>query len=250
MVTPEKVVAGVRAVPSDKPRRSLRVSESLLGYVFVAPVVTCILLLIIYPLIFEIYISFTDRVVGSEGRFVGLANYAYLAGQPAFQTTIINTVIMVTAIQIIKLIIGLAFANLLNQPIRLRQLWRGLMIIPWAMPAFVAFIVWKLLFEPQGGAFNYILVNLGLTNNYVDFLSSKALAMPSVIVASVWRGFPFWVISFLAAMQNIPQELYESAAIDGANAWQRFSNITVPGIRHVILVVTLVSTIWTTNSFE
>ena len=250
MVTPEEAVAGVRALPADQPRRSLRYSESILGYLFVAPVVTCILLLIIYPLFFEIYISFTDRVVGSEGRFVGLANYAYLVGQTAFQAAVLNTVIMVTSIQIIKLIIGLAFANLLNQPIRLRQLWRGLMIIPWAMPAFVAFIVWKLLFEPQGGAFNYILVNLGLTNTYVDFLSSKALAMPSVITASVWRGFPFWVISFLAGMQNIPRELYESAAIDGANAWQRFYNITLPGIRHVILVVTLVSTIWTTNSFE
>src|SRR5215468_6543622 len=119
MVTPEETVAGVRAVSSGQPRLSLRFNESLLGYLFVAPVVTCILVLIIYPLIFEIYISFTDRVVGSEGIFVGLANYAYLVGQPAFQTTIINTIIMVTAIQIIKLIIGLAFANLLNQPLRL-----------------------------------------------------------------------------------------------------------------------------------
>jgi len=74
--------------------------------------------------------------------------------------------------------------------------------------------------------------------------------MPSVIVASFWRGFPFWVISFLAAMQTIPHELYESAALDGASAWGRFRHITLPGIRHVVLVVTLVSTIWTTNSFE
>ena len=74
--------------------------------------------------------------------------------------------------------------------------------------------------------------------------------MPSVILATFWRGFPFWVISFLAALQTVPQEMYEAAAIDGANAIQRFRHITLPGIRHVILVVTLLSTIWTTNSFE
>jgi multiple sugar transport system permease protein len=107
-----------------------------------------------------------------------------------------------------------------------------------------------LLYAPQGGAFNNILIDLGLVATHVDFLSTKELAMPSVIVASVWRGFPFWVISFLAAMQNIPRELYESAAMDGATAWQRFRNITLPSVRHVVLIVTLISTIWTTNSFE
>jgi ABC-type sugar transport system permease subunit len=118
------------------------------------------------------------------------------------------------------------------------------------MPAFVAFITWKLLFAPQGGAFNYILISLGLVSTHVDFLSTRELAMPSVIVASVWRGFPFWVISFLAAMQSVPKELYEAAALDGANAWKRFLNVTMPGIRHVVLVVILISTISTTNSFE
>lgn len=74
--------------------------------------------------------------------------------------------------------------------------------------------------------------------------------MPSVILATFWRGFPFWVVSFLAALQAVPQELYESAAIDGANSWERFRNITIPSILHVIIVVVLLSTIWTTNSFE
>jgi ABC-type sugar transport system permease subunit len=117
------------------------------------------------------------------------------------------------------------------------------------MPAFVAFMVWKLLFDPnQGGAFNMILI--GLFNTQVDFLSTRELAMPSVIVATFWRGFPFWVISFLAALQNVPQELYEAATIDGAGAWHRFRHVTVPHIRHVVLVVVLLSTIWTTNGFE
>lgn len=231
-------------------RLNLRQSESLMGYLLIAPLITCILLLVVYPFFFAIFISFTDRQIGTEGTFVGLANYAYLVGQPSFQATIVNTVVLVTSVQSLKLVLGMGIAVLLNQQIRFRQVWRGLILIPWAMPAFVAFITWKLLFAPQGGAFNYILINSGLVSTHVDFLSTKELAMPSVIVASFWRGFPFWVISFLAGMQAIPRELYESAALDGANAFGRFRHVTLPGIRHVILVVVLVSTIWTTNSFE
>jgi multiple sugar transport system permease protein len=233
-----------------QPRFSLRQSESILGYLLVAPLVICILVLVVYPFFFAVYISFTDRVVGGEGQFVGLSNFVSLTQKPDFQASIRNTIVMVSAIQIIKLGIGLGLAALLNQPIRARQFWRGLILLPWAMPAFVAFITWKLLFAPQGGAFNYILIELGLVNTHVDFLSTRELAMPSVIAASVWRGFPFWVISFLAAMQSVPRELYESAALDGANAWGRFLHVTLPGIRHVVLVVVLISTIWTTNSFE
>jgi multiple sugar transport system permease protein len=244
----QKAIALAQVRPAG--RFSLRQSESILGYLMVAPLVVCILLLVVYPFFFAIAISFTDRVVGSEGQFIGFTNYVNLSQKPDFQASIRNTIVMVSAIQIIKLGIGLGLAALLNQRIRARQFWRGLILVPWAMPAFVAFITWKLLYAPQGGAFNFILIELGLVTTHVDFLSTKELAMPSVIVASVWRGFPFWVISFLAAMQSVPRELYESAALDGANAWQRFLNVTMPGIRHVVLVVILISTIATTNSFE
>jgi ABC-type sugar transport system permease subunit len=248
MAQPDNLV--MQVVEPTRPRLRLHFSDSLLGYLLVAPLIVCILILIVYPLFFAVYISFTDRVVGNEGKFVGLNNYLELIRRPDFQTTVLNTIILVTAVQLSKLVIGLGVAALLNQRIRLRWFWRGLILIPWAMPAFVAFLDWKLLYAPQGGAFNNILIDLGLVATHVDFLSTKELAMPSVIVASVWRGFPFWVISFLAAMQNIPRELYESAAMDGATAWQRFRNITLPSVRHVVLIVMLISTIWTTNSFE
>jgi multiple sugar transport system permease protein len=224
--------------------------EARLGYALVAPVVICLLLLVVYPFIFAVWISFTDRMIGRPGRFVGLANYAYLFGQPSFRASVRNTVVLVVAVQALKLVLGLGIALLLNQPLRGRNFWRALVLLPWAMPAFVAYLTWKLLYAPQGGAFNMILIGGGLVSTHVDFLSSRAWAMPSVIVATFWRGFPFWVISFLAAMQNVPVELYEAAAIDGAGPWQRFRHITLPGIRHVILVVVLLSTIWTTNGFE
>jgi ABC-type sugar transport system permease subunit len=229
---------------------NLRQSESALGYILVAPVIICILILVIYPFLYAITISFTNKQVGTDGEFVGFANYAQLARQPAFIETIKNTIVLVFSVQTLKLVFGLGIAVLLNQNLRGQRFWRGLILLPWAMPAFVAYITWKLLYAPQGGAFNFILLNTGLVSTHVDFLSTKELAMPSVILASFWRGFPFWVISFLAALQNIPSERYEAAALDGANAFQRFRYITLPGIRHVILVVVLLSTIWTTNSFE
>ncbi len=240
--------------PFSKPLRPARFtqrqSEGMLGYLLVAPLVVCILVLVLYPFFFAIIISFSDRMIGAEGKFIGFGNYRYLMGQPSFIASIKNTIVLVSGVQTLKLFLGLGIAVLLNQQIFARRFWRGLILLPWAMPAFVAFITWKLLLVPQGGAINYILINLGLVDTHIEFLSSKALAMPSVIAASVWRGFPFWVISFLAALQTVPQELYEAAVLDGANAWKRFRHVTLPSIRHVVLVVILVSTIATTNSFE
>lgn len=229
------------------PRLSLSRRTSLLGYALVAPILICLLTLVVYPFFFAVWISFTNREIGTEGQFVGLANFIYLSRLPSFQKTIVNTVVLVGCVQTLKLVIGMGVALLLNQAIRGRHVWRGLILLPWAMPAFVAYLTWKLMYIPQGGAFNVIAVGLGFGN--IDFLS-RELAMPSVILATFWRGFPFWVISFLAAMQSVPQELYEAAAIDGASPWQRFRHITIPGIRHVVLVVVLLSTIWTTNGFE
>jgi ABC-type sugar transport system permease subunit len=231
-------------------RYTLRQIESMMGYLLVAPLIICVLVLVVYPFLFAILISFTDRTVGAGGAFVGFDNFINLINKPDFVKTIWNTLTLVTAVQLSKLFIGLAVALLLNEPVRGRQFWRGLILLPWAMPAFVAFITWKLLYSPQGGAFNYILIKLNLVQTHVDFLGTRALAMPSVVTALVWRGFPFWVITFLAGLQGVPEELYEAAALDGANAWQRFLHVTLPGIRYIVLVVILVSTIGTTNNFE
>lgn len=235
---------------SSVPRFTLRQIESAMGYILVSPILICILILVVYPFFFAISISFTDRSIGAGGAFVGLDNFRYLFNKPEFLETIRNTIVLVGSVQISKFFLGLGIAILLNQPIRGRNFWRGLILIPWAMPGFVAYITWKLMFVPQGGALNYILLETGLASTHVDFLGTRELAMLSVITATVWRGFPFWVITFLAALQTVPKELYEAAALDGANAWRRFLNVTFPGIRHIVLVVVLVSTIGTTNNFE
>ena len=229
---------------------TLAARNARLGMALVAPVLLCLLVLVVYPFAFAIYISFTDRTVGAQVvNFVGFKNFETIFAQQSFQQSIRNTLTLVVGLQSLKLVVGLGIASLLNQAIRGRAAFRALVLLPWAMPAFVAYLLWKFMYDPtQGGAFNMILS--GLFGTQMAFLSTRELALPSVIVASFWRGFPFWVISFLAGMQGISVELYEAAAIDGASLWQRFRNVTLPGIRHVILVVVLLSTIWTTNSFE
>ncbi|MGH2459114.1 MAG: carbohydrate ABC transporter permease [Chloroflexota bacterium] len=223
--------------------------RALIGYLFVLPVVLVLLLLVAYPFFYAIWISFTNRTVAQVGHFVGFANYTYLFHWTSFLAAIRNTIILVGAAELTKLVVGMALALLLNENIRGRMFFRGLVLLPWAMPSFVAYITWKLLYSPIGGGFNLILQDLNPAAQPVNFLSSE-LALPSVLVATIWRGLPFWVIAFLAALQTVPEEYYDAAKTDGANAWHRFVNVTLPSIRHIVLLVTLLSTIWTANSFD
>ncbi len=223
---------------------------SLFAYALVLPVVVLILLLVAYPFLYAIWVSFTDQVVGSVGNFIGLKNFEYLAGTPIFKAAIWNTITIVLVSDVLKLAIGLGLALLVNQALPGRGFFRSFLMLPWAMPAFVAFLTWRVLYQPIGGGINLVLTQTGIYPHVVDWLGQRPTAMPSVIAASVWRGFPFWFVSILAALQSIPGELYDAAKVDGANAWQRFWTVTMPGIRQVVIVTVLLSSIWTANGFE
>lgn len=209
-----------------------------------------LLLFFAYPLAYEIWSSFTNMTLGNDAKFIGLANYQYLFTDPEFLTAAKNSFIYVTTVQLGKFILGLGIAILLHQKLVARGFWRAVVLVPYAMPGFVAFLIWKLIYNPDIGSLNIFLTKVGLIDAPISFLGDRTWAMPSVIFATIWRGFPFWAIMFLAALQAVPKELYEAAAVDGANAWQRFKNISLPGIRPVILIVFLISTINTINSFE
>ena len=222
----------------------------LFAYALVAPVVLLILGLVAYPFLFAIWVSFTDMVIGSAGNFVGFKNFEYLAGTATFWSAIRNTIVIVLVSDVLKLVIGLGLALLVHQSLPGRGIFRSFLMLPWAMPAFVAFLTWRVLYQPIGGGINLILNQTGLYTGTIDWLGTRTTAMTSVIIASVWRGFPFWFISLLAALQSVPKELYEAAIVDGANSWQRFWNVTIPSILPVIIVTTLLSSIWTANGFE
>ena len=241
------------AEPQAAPRAGRWLTASrmhLFAYALVLPAIALILGLVAYPFLYAIYVAFTDRMVGSAGNWVGFANFRYLAGTAVFSSAIWNTVVLVVVTDILKLLIGLGLALLVNQHLPGRGLFRAFLMLPWAMPAFVAFLTWRVLYQPIGGGLNLILTQTGIYPHVIDWLGKRETAMPSVILASVWRGFPFWFISILAALQSIPKDLYEAARVDGANAWQRFWMVTFPGIKQVLIVTTLLSSIWTANAFE
>jgi ABC-type sugar transport system permease subunit len=222
----------------------------LFAYLLVLPVTLLILALVAYPFLFAIWVSFTDMVVGSVGNFIGFKNFQYLAGTPTFWSAIRNTIIIVVVSDGLKLLIGLGLALLVHQNIPFRGVFRSFLMLPWAMPAFVAFLTWRVLYQPIGGGINLILTQTGIYPQVIDWLGQRSTAMAAVIVASVWRGFPFWFVSILAALQSVPRELHEAAIVDGANSWQRFLTVTLPGILPVVIVTTLLSSIWTANGFE
>ncbi len=224
--------------------------QALWGYLLALPVVALVLGLVAYPFFYAIYISFTSRVVGNPGEWIGFDNFRYISNNPDFTAAIKNTIVLVLVTDGLKLCIGLGLALLVNQQIKGRGIFRALIMLPWAMPAFVAFLTWRVLYQPIGGGFNLILTKTGIHPEIIDWLGQRSTAMPAVIAASTWRGFPFWFISILAALQAVRPDLYEAARVDGANAIQRFWSVTFPAIKPVILVTTLLSSIWTANAFE
>lgn len=239
-----------KKIKPSKRRRGIFDPTSILGYFMMLPAMAVLVMFFAYPLGYEIYSSFTNMTLGNEAKFIGLKNYSYLFSDPEFLTAAKNSFVYVTVVQMGKFVLGLGIAILLHQKLVARGFWRAVVLVPYAMPGFVAFLVWKLIYNPDVGSLNIILMKLHLIDAPIAFLGDRAWAMPSVIFATIWRGFPFWAIMFLAALQAVPKELYEAAAVDGANAWQRFRNISLPGIRPVVLIVFLISTINTINSFE
>lgn len=217
-----------------------------LGWLLVGPVFLILVLLLLYPFLDAILLSFQDRFIGKEGTWIGLKNYADLFTNPNlhFAKAAWNTVAITGGAITGKFFIGMAMACVLNQQIRARNLWRGLMFLPWAVPAVVTAYAWRFLFDTSG-PINGMIAKFQLADDYIYFFNDAKIALPALILVVIWSGTPFWTMNFLAGMQAIPTELYEAAELDGAGTVQRFLYITLPSLRHVILVTALLSTIWT-----
>jgi multiple sugar transport system permease protein len=217
-----------------------------LGWLLVAPVVIIVTALLIYPFIDAILLSFQERFIGKTGTWVGLANYAALfsdTNTPWVKAAVTTLAVTGGAIGL-KLMVGMAMACVLNQDLPARNLFRGIMFLPWAVPAVVAAYVWRFMFDTTG-PINGAIANFGWLDDYIYFFTDARLAVPALIVVIVWAGTPFWTMNILAGMQAISHELYEAAEIDGATTLQRFWNVTLPGLQPVLLVTALLSTIWT-----
>ncbi len=224
--------------------------ERVLGYALISPVALFLAALVAYPFLSAIYLSLTEKTVGYPAHFVGLRNYATLLESGRFRAVAWNSLVFTAGSIAVKLVIGMGMALALNNVVRGNQFIRGILLLPWVIPTVVIALTWKWLMDLFRGLINVSLIDTGVVTSGVHWLGDPTLAMTSVIIANIWRGFPFFGVSFLAAMQTVPQELYAAAEVDGAGAWEKFRHITLPGIKGVVAIVTLLSTIVTLNDFS
>jgi arabinogalactan oligomer / maltooligosaccharide transport system permease protein len=247
-----------------------RLAKHWYAWAMVLPVVLVLGVLVLYPLLRGVWISFTNldernqdeqictKVLGGEetcepnpnaAEFVGVDNYVdILTGDTGdFWLQFTNTIVWTASCVFFHFTIGLALAVLLHRQIRGRSIYRVLMIVPWAVPAFVSAFAWKFLFNEQFGLINQSLEQVGIGG--VDWFSDRWTSLSTAIVTNIWLGVPFMMVALLGGLQSIPSELYEAAEMDGATPWQRFRNITMPGLRPVTMTVVLLGTIWTFNMF-
>jgi ABC-type sugar transport system permease subunit len=221
-----------------------------LGFLLVAPIVLLVLALVAYPFAYAIYLSMTRKYVGLPPVFVGLENYIRLSGDGFFRRAVQNSFIFTFGSVGFKLVLGMVMALVLNSKIRFRSFWTGVLLIPWVAPTVVSALNFLWIFDYSLGVLNYLLVRVfHVLPQGIGWLSEPGTAMGSVIAVNIWRGFPFFGISFLAGLKAIPAELYEAAAVDGAGALQRFAHVTLPGLKNIVIIVVLLSTIWTFNDF-
>jgi arabinogalactan oligomer/maltooligosaccharide transport system permease protein len=248
-----------------------------MAYAFVAPAVFMMALLVFYPLINGIYLSFTnadkfnvtrrigvnvtpssytiapcqdDKGKDIEGTACPLQNYLDILQTPTYEFGRIftQTLIWTFANVIPHIAIGLGLALLLNRPIVGRTVYRILLILPWAVPSYISAFVWRFIYNGDIGFLNNLLESMGIEK--VPWLSDPAWAMFAVIVANTWLAIPFNMVTMLGGLQSIPNELYEAAEVDGANWTQKFMGITLPMLRPVMMTATLLGVIWTFNSFN
>ncbi len=239
--------ASVAAAPRRSAKR--RFALAVEPWLYTVPSVFLIALIMLVPLALGLSFAFRDLVLldPDSGGFVGLDNFRQLAGDDAFWSALRNTVTWTAASVSLQFGLGLVLALLLDVPFRGRGLVQALVFLPWAVPSFLSGLNWAWLFNPVVGPLPHWLVGLGLMRTPDNILSSPDHAIWGPIVANVWWGIPFFAITLLAALQSIPDDLYEAAAMDGAGAVMRFRAITLPFLAPTIAITVMLRTVWIAN---
>ncbi|GAA3607567.1 sugar ABC transporter permease [Gibbsiella greigii] len=225
---------------------SLQQREHRQAWVLLAPMLIVMFLLTAWPLLRTIWLGFTDAALVGSGEtpaYVGLENYLYALTDPDFQAAILRTLYFTVVSVTIEGVLGVLVALLLNQRFFGRNLLRVLVILPWALPTIVNAMMWRLNFNPDYGSINALLTQLGVIDHYRSWLGSPDAALHAVMLADIWKNYPLVTLLTLAALQSIPEDLYEAARLDGAPAWRRFRAITFPAIVAPLSVALVLRTI-------
>ena len=229
--------------------RGLRVflrRRSTVAFFMCLPLIVIIGSLVIYPALYSIYLSMLNK---AQTRFIGLGNFRFLLSRDVFLMVVQQTAIFALSAVFFKALIGLITAHLINNlPLKGQRKWRGMLLVPWVIPLALSTLGWWWMFDPTHSALNWMLESMGFGS--VPWLSNPYWARFSVILVNVWYGAPFFLIMYLAALKSVPEQLYEAAAIDGANAWQKFVHITLPMMRNIIAITVLFSLIVTFANFD
>jgi multiple sugar transport system permease protein len=228
----------------------LQNDKNALGLLFMVPAVLLLVIFLTYPLGLGTWLGFTDAKVGRAGEWVGLENYKFLMGDSVTQLALFNTILYTVSASILKFVLGLWLALLLNKHIPYKSFFRAVILLPWIVPTALSAIAFWWLYDAQFSVISWVLTKLGLIDQYIDFLGNPNMARASVIAANVWRGIPFVAISLLAGLQTISPSLYEAAAIDGATEWQKFWRVTLPLLTPIIAVVMTFSVLFTFTDFQ
>jgi multiple sugar transport system permease protein len=230
--------------------QKLQNSRNALGLLFMLPTAVLLVIFLTYPLLLGIWLGFTDTKIGRDGVWVGLENYLFLMGDSVTQLALFNTLFYTFVASVLKFVLGLWLAILLNENIPFKTFFRTVILLPYIVPTALSAIAFWWIYDAQFSVLSWGLMKMGLIDRYIDFLGNPWNARLSTIVANVWRGVPFVAITLLAGLQTISPSLYEAAAIDGASGWQRFRHITLPLLTPIIAVVMTFSVLFTFTDFQ
>ncbi|MEG1926435.1 MAG: sugar ABC transporter permease [Ruthenibacterium sp.] len=226
-------------------------AEKRLQYIFVIPALSILALLLGYPIISSVYYALTDKsLIRPTATFVGLQNFIEIFQDSVFKVSMLNSIFFTLAIVSLQLAVGMIAALALNAIPKFKGFFRTLLIIPWTFPNIVMAFTWNWLFNDLYGPINATLLKLGIIDSPILFLSKPNLAIMSVILVMVWFGFPFMMVSILAGLQSISRSEYEAAQMDGANALQSFRHITLPHLKNILGLITVLRIIWVFNNFD
>jgi multiple sugar transport system permease protein len=204
-----------------------------------------------WPLADTVRLSFTDaRLVGTSGHFVGIDNYARMLASSNFRSTLTTTALFAVISVAAEMVLGVAAALLLNQNFHGRAIVRALMILPWALPTVVNATLWRLIYNPEYGALNAALTQLGLIDGYRSWLGEPATALAAIIVADCWKNFPLVALIALAALQAVPREMNAAALVDGAGPLARFRFVILPYLAGPLMVALVLRTIEAFKVFD
>ncbi|MCR5687732.1 MAG: sugar ABC transporter permease [Lachnospiraceae bacterium] len=225
-----------------------------IGLLFILPAFCYMMFFVGYPIISNIILSAQNvtvkNLVKGQKEFIGLENYITLFGDDVFRKALLNTLTFTVACLVFQFLIGFLLALLFNKNFRLAKPVRGLTMIPWMMPMTVTALMFKFMFSTDVGIINYILRSAGFIKENIEWLTTPGTAMIAVVAANVWIGIPFNTILISTGLTTIPQELYESASVDGANGWQKLTRITLPLLRPTIESVLVLGFIYTFKVYD